>query len=482
MAILIASRHTVGPAAAMLSAIGGPAIGGVIWAGRPGRVAGAPSLGSLEGLGPAAAALGATEAIICLPETDRASHEVARAEASAAGLLTRLLPAPEDLLRAAPGGPVARAPTPIDPASLIGRAPRPVDRAAIERLIQGRRVLITGAGGSIGSELSRQAAAAAPEAVLLMERSENALFEIDRRLGAAFPAVARRALLHDVVDPDRTADLVWSLRPDVVFHAAAHKHVPLLEDHPALAIENNTLGTRSIAQASIAAGAARFVMISTDKAVKPSSVMGATKRLAEQCVLALDARSRAQGAPARCSVVRFGNVLGSACSVLEIWSAQLAEGGPITVTDPRMTRYFMTIPEAAALVMQAGAIEPAGAPAIHVLDMGEPVSILELARRFLRAHGYEPRTLEDDEPAGPGAMGIRITGVRPGEKLHEELVYEAEELAPSGAPSIWALRSAPAPEGSVWKAIAEVEAAASARDTARCLEALARAVPEMRRR
>ena len=478
--MLIASRDTVEYAQRLLGAIEGPAIAGVVWIGKPGHAPAAPSLGSLEGLGAAAAALGATETIICLPESDRAGHEAARAEANAAGLLTRLLPGPRDLLRPAPAS-VARAPAPIDPASLIGRAPRPVDRQAIEKLICGKRVLITGAGGSIGSELARQAAAAGPDALLLMERSENALFEIDRRLGAAFPTVARRALLHDVVDAERTADLVGSLRPNVVFHAAAHKHVPLLEDHPALAIENNTLGTRSIAQAAIAAGAARFVMISTDKAVKPSSVMGATKRLAEQCVLALDAQSRAHGRPTRCSVVRFGNVLGSACSVLEIWSAQLAEGGPITVTDPAMTRYFMTIPEAAALVMQAGAIEPGATAAIHVLDMGEPVSILELARRFLRAHGYAPQTLKAGAAASSGAMGVRITGVRPGEKLHEDLVYDAEELTSSGAPSIWALRSA-APETAVERAISEVEAAASTHDAGLCLQALARAVPEMQPR
>jgi len=488
VAILIASRDTADAARALLGAAGGPALAGVIWAGPAGEPGPLPSLGSLEAAATAAAALGATEAIICLPESQTALREAAAGAAAEAGLLARFLPAPEDLLRPAPAAPSPRhLPAPIDPATLIGRPARPVDREAINGLIAGRRVLITGAGGSIGSELARQAAAAGPEAVYLMERAENALFDIDRRLGAAFPGVARRALLHDVVDADRTADLVWRLRPDVVFHAAAHKHVPLLEDHPALAIENNTLGTRSIAEAAIAAGAARFVMISTDKAVKPSSVMGATKRLAELCVLALDTRARRAGAPSRCSVVRFGNVLGSACSVLEIWAAQLAEGGPITVTDSRMTRYFMTIPEAAALVMQAGATARSSAndaaPAIHVLDMGEPVRILDLAQRFCRAHGYHPVILEPGESTGADRVGIRITGIRPGEKLHEELVYDAEQLACSGAPSIWALRAeGPAPDpDTIDHALADLAAAAETRDATRCLEALARHVPEMRR-
>lgn len=486
--ILIASRETAEGARAVLAATGGPAVAGVIWAGPAGACK-AASLGSLEAAGPAAAAVGATEAIICLPAARPDLLEAARAAAVEAGLTARFLPAPGELLTsAAPGaGPAGAAgtPAPIDPASLIGRPARPVDREAIRGLVAGRRVLITGAGGSIGSELARQAAAASPEAVYLMERAENALFEIDRRLAAAHPGVARRALLHDVVDADRTADLAWQLRPDVVFHAAAHKHVPLLEDHPALAIENNTLGTRSIAEASIAAGAQRFVMISTDKAVKPTSVMGATKRLAELCVLGLDARARGAQALSRCSVVRFGNVLGSACSVLEIWAAQLAEGGPISVTDPRMTRYFMTIPEAAALVMQAGAIasaEAGAAAAIHVLDMGEPVNILELARRFVRAHGHEPELLEAGQEAQPGRVAIRITGIRPGEKLHEELVYEAEQLTPSGAPSIWALRAQQAVDpAAVEEMLADLAGAAATRDAGRCLEALGRHVPEMRR-
>jgi FlaA1/EpsC-like NDP-sugar epimerase len=499
VAILIASRDTAGAAPAMLIAGGGPALAGIIWAGPAGASGPIPSLGSLDAVGSAAAALGATEAIICLPDSRPDLREAATRAAAEAGLLARFLAAPQDMLRphtgpapASPAG-VRHLPAPIDPATLIGRPARPVDRKAINELIAGRRVLITGAGGSIGSELARQAAAAAPRAIYLMERAENALFDIDRRLGAAFPHVARRALLHDVVDADGAADLVWRLRPDVVFHAAAHKHVPLLEDHPALAIENNTLGTRSIAEAAIAAGASRFVMISTDKAVKPSSVMGATKRLAELCVFALDARARRAGGSTQCSVVRFGNVLGSACSVLEIWAAQLAEGGPITVTDPRMTRYFMTIPEAAALVIQAAAIvrphDSAGAapsgpptPAIHVLDMGEPVAILDLAERFLKAHGYHPQVLEPGEAADPGRMGIRITGIRPGEKLHEELVYDAEQLTCSGAPSIWALRGdQPLDPDAIDDTLADLAAAAETRDTTRCLEALARHIPEMRR-
>jgi FlaA1/EpsC-like NDP-sugar epimerase len=326
---------------------------------------------------------------------------------------------------------------PIDPTRLIDRASRPLDEEALAEWIGGRRVLITGAGGSIGSELARVVARFGPGHLALVERSENALFEIDRELARTHPGLSRSAVLHDVTQRDKTFDVLEAQRPDVVLHAAAHKHVPMMENHPAAAIENNFYGTRAIADASVAVGAERFVMISTDKAVNPSSIMGASKRLAELYVQHLNSTRDTS-----CCMVRFGNVLGSACSVVPIWTKQLEDGGPITVTHPEMTRYFMTIPEAAGLVLQAGMFSgtrplddastaatksggtsggKSGGGEVFLLDMGEPIRILDLARRFVRLQGFEPDT----------DVEIKITGTRPGEKLFEELAYHSEDMLPT---------------------------------------------------
>jgi len=310
-------------------------------------------------------------------------------------------------------------PAGIDFAALIDRRPRPLDERSIRDAIAGKRVLITGAGGSIGSELAAVVARFDPARLILVERAENPLFQIDAEIARLTPAVDRKAVLHDVTHADRTLDLLARHRPQVIFHAAAHKHVPMMEDHPAEAVENNFFGTRAVADAADAVAAERFVMISTDKAVHPSSVMGATKRLGELYIQRLN-----EASATRFAMVRFGNVLGSACSVLPIWSRQLSHGGPITVTDPSMTRYFMTIPEAAGLVLQAAAYSRGGE--VFLLDMGKPIRILDLARRFLRLHGYEPNV---DIP-------IRLTGARPGEKLHEELAYTGEEMAATPHASI----------------------------------------------
>ena len=332
----------------------------------------------------------------------------------------------------------------IDPAVLIDRTPRPLDDAAIRHCNAGRTVLITGAGGSIGSELARTVARFSPARLVLVERSENPLFEIDRSIARMFPSLERFAELHDVTVAAGTMDLFRVYRPDVVIHAAAHKHVPMMESHPAAAVENNFYGTRAVVDASHRFAVGRCVMISTDKAVNPSSIMGATKRLAELYVQGAAARGatawRGTGMPpvgaTRFSVVRFGNVLGSACSVLPIWTDQLSRGLPLTVTHPEMTRYFMTIPEAAGLVLQAAAMSGAGRTAcgeVFLLDMGHPVRILDLARRFIESHGLIP---DVDVP-------IRTTGVRPGEKLHETLAYDAESMTPTDHPSIRRWQTAP---------------------------------------
>ncbi|HYD01571.1 MAG TPA: polysaccharide biosynthesis protein, partial [Phycisphaerales bacterium] len=434
-------------------------------------------------------------AIVSIPASMQQQTRRIRALLGQLSITERFVPTFEDLL-----APVKTGPTPvntaakIDVGALIGRTHWGVDKAAVGRIIKGKRILITGAGGSIGGELARVVAGFAPSCIQLMERAENALFEIDQQLGRRFPGVHRHAVLHDVVDQPATHRALAQLKPDIVFHAAAHKHVPLMEDHPSHALTNNLFGTRSIADASVAAGVERFVMISSDKAVNPTSVMGATKRLAEMYVSAI---ASTRGVRTRFSMVRFGNVLASACSVVPIWSSQLAEGHPVTVTDPRMTRYFMTIPEAATLVAQAAALDqPAGAAPVYVLDMGEPISILEMAVRFLRQHGYEAsidsktippaakddgyRLPEIDDLQDAAGYPLKFTGARPGEKLHEELAYSAELLNPTAHPAI-----------SQWARATNVNAAAmlteleplrdTAADKKQVVAAIRKWVPEMKR-
>ena len=364
--------------------------------------------------------------------------------------------------RAAPrGGPG------FDLSQLLDRQPEPLDDVAIAAVLRGRRVLITGAGGSIGSELALRVAGYGPSELTLVERSENALFEIDRRIAHRFPKVVRHTVMHDITHHDRTARLLGRVRPEVVFHAAAHKHVPMMEDHPALAVENNFHGTRSVADAAAAAGAERFVMISTDKAVNPSSVMGATKRMAERYIQHLDHIS-----DTTFCMVRFGNVLGSACSLIPIWTEQLAQGGPLTVTHRDMTRYFMTIPEAAGLVLQAGAT--ARGAEVFLLDMGEPVRIVDMADRFLKAQGLVPGV----------DVGIAFTGPRPGEKLFEELAYRGEDMAPTAHPSIRRWRTGPPQVASVRQMVRTFDRLRAADDgvdppAAAVVAALHTAVPEM---
>lgn len=294
---------------------------------------------------------------------------------------------------------------------------------------------MTGAGGSIGSEICRQAMRFCPQRMLLLERAENNLFEIDRELREAWVGADVRPYLADVCDARRLAQVFEAEQPHVVFHCAAHKHVPMMELNPCEAIRNNVFGTKAVADAALAADAQAFVLVSTDKAVNPSSVMGATKRVAELYVQSLNSlqlpvascQSVASASLAtgnrqlttRFVAVRFGNVLGSSGSVVPIFQKQVEAGGPVTVTHPEMRRYFMTIPEASQLVMQAGAIGKGGE--VFVLDMGEPVRILDLAREVIRRNGLRP----DDD------IAVRFSGVRPGEKLYEELACDDEQTRPT---------------------------------------------------
>lgn len=405
---------------------------------------------------------GAEIVAICLPAGLHALAGQLARRAEASGQTVRLLATVADQLHgrtaASSGGRVT-----IDVNHLLDRPARPVDEIAIGRTLHAQRVLITGAGGSIGSELAKIAAGYGPAELLLMDRSENGLFEIDRRLAAEHPGIARRLLLHDVTQAQRTAALLRRHRPGVIFHAAAHKHVPMMEDHPRQAIINNFFGTRSVADAARAAGCGKFVMVSTDKAVNPSSVMGATKRLAELYIQHLNSLGGTEF-----SMVRFGNVLGSACSVAPIWTEQLAGGGPITVTDPRMTRYFMTIPEAATLVIQAASLDDGGGR-IFVLDMGDPIRILDLANRFVRMHGLEPGR----------DVKIAITGARPGEKLFEELAYDSENMQPTAHASVRILKTEPQPPDQILRTVRLMRKLARCEDPLRIIRSLRQTLPEM---
>lgn len=437
-----------------------------------------PVLGTLEDLDRVHANYPFTTALVSLPSAMGGAIARARAVLKRLGVTERFLPTIHDALTQEPAS-VFRGVGEIDHEAILGRPHRRTDRALVESIIKGRRVLITGAGGSIGSEIARVCAAFGPSALLLMERSDNALFEIDRQIAARHPELPRSAILHDIIDADATLRRLVNLRPDVVFHAAAHKHVPLMEDHPAAAVNNNLFGTKSVADAALAVGVERFVLISTDKAVNPTSVMGATKRLAELYVRSLnDARTPGVTGRSRFSLVRFGNVLGSACSVLPIWTRQIAEGGPVTVTHPDMTRYFMTIPEAAGLVIQSAAIDGE----VFVLDMGAPVRILDLALNFVRAHALTPVLDAAPTPTAPATgpqIRVAFTGPRPGEKLFEELAYDAESLLPTPVDGINVWPGEPVNRQSVTTMIAELSALRQSHDRATVLAALHKHVPEL---
>ena len=309
----------------------------------------------------------------------------------------------------------------LDVNELLSRPPVVLDRERVRRLIAGKRVLVTGAGGSIGSEICRQVAALSCAHLTMVDHSEFGLFVIDQEVSDAFPTLSRSARIGNVRDSDRIRAILVEEQPQIVFHAAALKHVPLMEAHPSDSVLTNVIGSANVASAAIEAGARNFVFISTDKAVDPPNVMGATKRLAERAVCQL----RRAGGP-RINVVRFGNVLGSAGSVVPTFLAQIARGGPVTLTHPDIERYFMTIPEAVQLVLHATAKSDVDdVEGVLVLDMGKPVRIIELARRLIELHGKTPGV----------AIEIRVTGLRPGEKMTEAL-FDVTETARECEPGL----------------------------------------------
>ncbi len=350
------------------------------------------------------------------------------------GLNLKIIPGLEDRISGDCRVPVRS----IEINDLLRRDPVRLDTEAIGKLLQGRTVMVTGAGGSIGSEICRQVLKFNPRALILVGRGENRVFTIEQELRTRTP-VEIHARIADVTDRSRMRRLFQRYQPDVVFHAAAHKHVPLMESNVGEAIKNNVLGTKCVADLADEFKANSFVLISTDKAVHPTSVMGVSKQIAERYVHTLS-----QESSTRFTVVRFGNVLGSACSVVPIFQEQIRQGGPITITDPQMKRYFMTIPEASQLVLQAAAMGRGGE--IFVLDMGEPVRIVDLARDLIRLSG-----LPED------AIDIQFTGIRPGEKLFEELYFDDEETLPTSHPKVRAAYHRPYSLAEVRQAIAELE-------------------------
>jgi FlaA1/EpsC-like NDP-sugar epimerase len=349
---------------------------------------------------------------------------------------------------------------------LLRRDPVKLDVEKIESFLHRKTVLITGAGGSIGSELARQAMRFRPQKLLLLDHDENALFDIERELrNALSPAdaglVHLEAVMGDIVDVARIGDVFRKFRPQVVLHAAAHKHVSMMEGNPCEAVKNNVFGTRTVALAAKAHNAEAFVLISTDKAVNPTSVMGATKRVAEMVIQHI-----ATDSPTRFAAVRFGNVLGSAGSVVPLFKEQIAKGGPIRVTHPDVCRYFMTIPEASQLVLQAGALADRGQ--IFVLDMGQPVKIVNLARDLITLSGLKPDV----------DIAIEFTGLRPGEKLFEELLLAGEAFDKTPHPKILVGKIKPTPDEVLLPALERVEVEALAGDEAMVRALLARMVPE----
>jgi FlaA1/EpsC-like NDP-sugar epimerase len=363
---------------------------------------------------------------------------------------------------------------------LLCRPTVSLDTPEVQRFLAGKRVLVTGAGGSIGSEICRQALRFLPERLILLEQAEGALFEVDQELRQRWLGADLVPYIADITDQTRIDRIFTAQRPQVIFHCAAHKHVPMMEINPGEAIKNNVFGTKVVADAAAASGAAAFVMVSTDKAVNPTSVMGATKRFAELYIQSLNAGlgTRVSGLeertrnpkpetryPIRFLAVRFGNVLGSSGSVVPIFQKQIAAGGPVTVTHPEMQRYFMTIPEASQLVLQAGAIGQGGE--IFILDMGQPVKILDLAQEMIRLAGKTPH--ED--------IAIEFTGIRPGEKLFEELATDDEQTRPTGHDKIRVWQLPPASAHSIQEGLEQLQQVIDApRDSA--IAALMSAVNE----
>ena len=392
------------------------------------RTEGLKVLGTTDEIGSILDRLAPDEVVIAIPSAPGVLRGKVVAECRERDIQVRTLPTVFELLRG--GVQLTRQLREVRVEDVLGRDPVVMELERVGAYLEDKRVLVTGAGGSIGSELCRQIARVRPRLLVMLDHAEDNLFEIDREMTGRWHFTRVESVLADCKEGDRMLEVMQRFKPEVVFHAAAYKHVPLMEANPLEALRNNAIATQVTAKTAAAAGAERFVLVSTDKAVNPRTVMGATKAMAEWIVEAAGQRTP----QTKFTIVRFGNVLASSGSVVPIFRSQIEQGGPVTVTHPEMSRYFMTIPESVQLVIQAGDLG-GGSGEVFVLEMGEPVRIIDLARNMIRLAGYEPDT----------DIAIEIVGVRPGEKIHEELFNRDERAQPTSAERIVrAVRTQPA--------------------------------------
>jgi len=423
------------------------------------KIHGVPVLGTTESLGRLIVDCGAREVIIAIPGASggqmREIFEVCRRT----GARFHTVPTRGELARGAARLSQIRL---VDLEDLLGREVVSLDQQLLRQSLSGRRVLVTGAAGSIGRELARQVAAYEPQELILLDRNENNLFYLEVEIREAHPLLHLSPLVGDILDHSRLDEIFRQSKPQIVFHAAAYKHVPLMEQNPVEAVKNNVLGTRVLAEAAAAHHVERLIYISTDKAVRPTSVMGATKRVGERLIKSV------AGETTRFMAVRFGNVLGSDGSVVPTFRRQIAAGGPVTVTHPEATRYFMTIPEAVQLVLMAGAMGEGGET--FLLQMGQPVRIVDMARNMIELSGLRPE------------LDIRIvfTGMRPGEKLHEELKSDDEVALPTSSDKIMVLTGVEALREDEWREMARLEAVALKGSAEESLAILQVLVPDYR--
>lgn len=380
------------------------------------EIHGLPVCGGIEKIEETVEKLRIEHIIIAIPSLTKSELRKIFEECQKTEAKTKIMPLLEDIVS---GRLEVNDMRDVEVEDLLGRDPVELDTENISNYIESKTILVTGAGGSIGSEVCRQICKFHPSEIILLGHGENSIYTIEMELKNQYKHTIIHTEIADIKDRKKIVDVMNKYCPDVVYHAAAHKHVPLMERNPEEAVKNNVIGTKNVAEASAAAKVDTFVMISTDKAVNPTSVMGATKRMAEMIVQHMNMVSTT-----RFVAVRFGNVLGSRGSVIPLFKKQIKAGGPVTVTHPDMTRYFMTIPEASRLVIQAGALAKGGE--IFVLDMGEPVKIVSLAKNLIRLSGYTEKEI-----------GITFTGMRPGEKLYEELLEEGEVQPKQVYPKIY---------------------------------------------
>ncbi len=421
---------------------------------------GAPVLGMLDKLQTICQRYTVEELLIAMPGADRQQIRRVIDLCQATKLRFRTIPAMSDLID---GKITMLQIRDVDINDLLGRDPVSLDTEAIGKFLTGRVVMVTGGGGSIGSEICRQVIRFHPKKIVVTEQAENPLFHVEREIRQLFPDAPWLSYICDVTDKDRVLDIFTREKPQVVFHAAAHKHVPLMERNPGEALKNNVFGTRTIARAAAETGCEAFVMISTDKAVNPSSVMGASKRIAEMVIQEIGSHCETKFV-----TVRFGNVLGSNGSVVPIFQEQIHSGGPVTVTDERMTRYFMTISEASQLVLQSAAMGKGGE--IFVLDMGEPVKIVDLATELIRLSGLRPGV----------DIKITFTGTRPGEKLYEELSTKGENVLPTTHKKIFVWRNRPCDPEQLKSVLEDLQHTVARAHNGTIIDAIQQAVPEFK--